>query len=143
MKISLPEHPYHSISVSHPVEDSLDLPKIYPSRSDAGLAFKFNSPKPEESVYKNDAAEKAEASKDGAASEEKTGNNVSKDGKSLQSQGKTKPEKQDDSSKPKPDTEIGATIEFSLGETTDISKFSDSEELKKIADTREFELPLK
>lgn len=47
---------------------------------------------------------------------------------------------EDDAAERKIDNRLGETIEFSLRETTDISKFSSSEVKKRLADTREFSL---
>lgn len=187
-KAQRPEHTYHSISVAQPINDSHDLPKKYPKRSDSKTADsdiddkeKLNAVAvvvPDKDIEEDDnsiqviepdvkvfvpKSNAAKAPDPGSSGKNKKSKHSKKKSQSnKQNIGDAKPEKaeikpqineeqkseenkskavsEDKTEKQKADARLGETIEFSLRETTDISKFSSSEAKKRLADTREFSL---
>ena len=126
--IRLPSRPYHNISIIRPISEAESPLESYPGRGDT-----------EGFVPRGKRRRAGESTGEFARRVNPDGGLIGVEVKAY-----TPSEPQSPApSKNELEAKGDSTIEFSLGETTDISKFSDSRELEKLADTREFELPKK
>lgn len=155
-KAQRPEHTYHGISVSRPIDDTVELTKnqpIFPK------AENLKKQKPDakaetKSVVKVDKSdengeediklfvpkEKSGKSKSNAEKEKPQDSKTESNAENPQKDSGEIAGESENSNEQKQNPDMDATIEFSLGETTDISKFSTVEAKRRLGDTREFEL---
>ncbi len=126
--IRLPVRPHHNISIIRPISEAENPLESYPGRGDTE-GFVPRAKRRREGESTGEFARRINRLDDSHGADVKI---YSPDGSQAADTGKNKSKAHSDD-----------TIEFSLGGTTDISKFSDSREIEKLADTREFELPKK